>query len=231
VPPPKVLIIADNASLAGVWEDALRRQGIGSSHLRYGVQTQTIALPELDTFDLILIGNYTASDTALRIIGLVRAKCDKPILLLTYENNERHQLGAYEAGVDECAVEPVNVLLFLAKIRVWLQRAAYAEDVREEVIKSGFLLDLRTRQVFTPNGEVVKLSDQEFRLLYLFMTNPGRVLETDFLLSQIWGHHAVGEKKLLKNLVYRLRQKLDPLSSPGMYIQRIPGEGYKWESN
>ena len=135
MPRSKVLIIADNVELAGIWEDTLRRQGIESSQLRYGVQTQNIALPQLDSFDLVLIDDYTSSDTALLIIGLVRAKCDKPILLLTYENDERHQLRAYEAGIDECVIEPVSFLLFLAKIRVWLQRVAHAEDKREEISK------------------------------------------------------------------------------------------------
>jgi DNA-binding response OmpR family regulator len=230
VPLPKVLIIAGNANSAGVLEDALRRQRIESSHLGYGVQTQTIALPELDAFALVLIDNYTASDTALVICGLVRAKFDKPILLRTYENDERYQLRAYEAGVDECVIAPVCPLLFLAKIRVWLQRAAYAEDVIVEVSESGFHLNPKTRLVVTPDGKAVNLSDQEFRLLYLFMTNPGRVLESDFLLSHVWGQHTVGEKKLLKNLVYRLRHKIDFPSSPTTHIHYIHGEGYKWES-
>jgi two-component system, OmpR family, response regulator len=231
VPTPKVLIIADNADSAGVWEDALRRQGIESRQLRYGVQTQTIALPESDSFALVLIDSYTASDTALLICGLVRAKCDKPILLLTYENDERYQLRAYEAGVGECVVAPVSILLFLAKIRVWLQQVAFAEDVREEVSESGFQLDPRTRQVFMPNGEAVRLSAQEFRLLRLFTANSGRVLESDFLLSQVWSHDTSGEKKLLRDLVYRLRQKLEPNSSLGKHIRHIDNQGYMWDSN
>ena len=231
MPRSKVLIIADNVELAGIWEDTLRRQGIESRQLRYGVQTQNIALPQLDSFDLVLIDDYTSSDTALLIIGLVRAKCDKPILLLTYENDERHQLRAYEAGVDECVIEPVSFLLFLAKIRVWLQRVAHAEDKREEISKSGFLLDPRTRQVFKPDGEAVNLSVRELRLLHLLMTNPGHVLETDFLLSQVWGHNTCGEKKLLRDLVYRLRQKLDSNSPRGKHIRVIAHQGYMWVSD
>jgi DNA-binding response OmpR family regulator len=229
VPPPTVLIIADNADSAGVWEDALRRQGVESSHLRYGAQTQNISLPK--HFDLVLIDSHEAGDIPLEICGIVRAACDKPVLLLTPEDNERYQLRAYEVGVDECVVTPVSVLVFLAKIRVWLQQVARAGYVSEEISESGFHLDPKTRQVFMPDGRAVKLSVHECRLLRLFLTNPGRVLDTDFLMSRIWNHDTYDNRTLLTNLVYRLRKKIDPLSSPGMHIQFIPGEGYKWESS
>jgi DNA-binding response OmpR family regulator len=55
-------------------------------------------------------------------------------------------------------------------------------------------------------------------------------LQTDLLVNRIWSHDTPGDKNLLLNLIYRLRQKLDPRSSPGMHIQRIPGEGYRWKS-
>jgi two-component system, OmpR family, response regulator RegX3 len=229
VPSPTVFIIADNADSAGIWIDALRRRGIESIHLRYGVQPQDIALPK--HFDLVLIDSHETGDIPLEICGIVRAACDKPILLLTPENDERYQLKAYEVGVDECMVAPVSVLVFLAKIRVWLQRVARAESLGEEINESGFHLDPKTRQVFMPDGRAVNLSVQEFQLLRLFLTNPGRVLDTDFLMSRIWNHDTYDNRTILTNLVYRLRQKIDPRSSPGMHIQRIPGEGYRWKSS
>jgi DNA-binding response OmpR family regulator len=229
MPPYMVHIIADNADSAGVWEDVLRRQGVGSSHLRYGAQTQDIALPE--HFDLVLIDSHEAGDIPLEICGIVRAACDKPIMLLTPEDNERYQLKAYEAGVDECIVAPMSVLVFLAKIRVWLRRGAVAHSISEEISESGFHLDSKTRQVFIPDGRAVKLSLQEFQLLRLFLANSGRILQTDLLMSRIWSRDSCDDRTLLTNLIYRLRKKIDPPSSPGMNIQYIPGEGYKWESN
>jgi DNA-binding response OmpR family regulator len=229
MPPYMVHIIADNADSAGVWEDALRRQGVESSHLRYGAQTQNISLPK--HFDLVLIDSHEAGDIPLEICGIVRATSDKPIMLLTPEDNERYQLKAYEAGVDECVVTPVSVLVFLAKIRVWLQQVARAGYISEEISESGFHLDPKARQVFLPDGRAVKLSVHECRLLHLFLANPGCVLETDFLMSRIWSRDSCDDRTVLTNLVYRLRKKIDPLSSPGMHIQYIPGEGYKWESN
>ena len=111
---------------------------IESTHLRYTSRTQDVALPE--NFDLVLIDSHSESDTALVICGSVRAKCDKPILLLTHEFDVRYQLKAYEVGVDECVVRPVSVLLFLAKISVWLHRAVAVRYENEEVAASGFRL-------------------------------------------------------------------------------------------
>jgi two-component system OmpR family response regulator len=231
MPPHMVFIIADNADSAGVWIDALRRRGIENTYLRYGVQTQNLSLPE--HFDLVLIDCHATGDIPLEFCGIVRTACDKPILLLTPENNEWYQLKAYAVGVDECIVAPMSILLVLAKLQAWLHwvPGAGAQSVSEEISKLGFYLNPKTRQVVTPNGRALKLSLQEFQLLRLFLANPGRVLESDLLMSRIWSRDSRDNRTLLSNLVYRLRQKLDPLSSPSMYIQRIPGEGYKWESN
>jgi len=229
MPSPKVLIIADNAESANVWEDALRRRSITSTHIRYGTQTQDISLPE--HFDLVLIDSHFESAAALLMCSLVRTRCDKPILLLTHETSERYQLKAYEAGVEECVVRPVSVLLFLAKISVWLHRAAIVKEESGEVVASGFRADPKTRKMYTPDGRVVRLSMLEFRLLCLFLANQGRVLETDFLLSRVWVHASPNDKRLLTNLVYRLRQKIESDNLQTKHIQLIAGQGYVWDAN
>jgi hypothetical protein len=67
VPPFTVIIMADNADSAGVWKDALRRQGVESIYLRYGATTQNLSLP--DYFDLVLIDSYLERANALVICG------------------------------------------------------------------------------------------------------------------------------------------------------------------
>jgi DNA-binding response OmpR family regulator len=229
VPHPTILIIADNADSAGVWIDALKRRSIKSIHLRYGSQTQEITLPAADHFDLVLIDSYLESEKALLVCNLVRAKCDKPVLLLTQEEDERYLLRAYQAGVDECIMTPISVLLFLAKISVWLHRAVVATYENEEISASGLRLDPKTRQVFMPDGRTIKLSLLEFRLLRLLLANEGRVLETEFLLSHVWVRNSDGDRRLLTNLIYRLRQKFEANSSLVGNIRVMAGQGYVWD--
>jgi DNA-binding response OmpR family regulator len=228
MPSPKVLIIADNTESATVWEDALRRRSVTSTHIRFGAQTQDISLP--DHFDLVVIDSHFESETALLICSIVRTKCDKPLLLLTYETSERYLLRAYEAGVEECVVRPVSVLLFLAKISVWLHRATIVREESGEVVASGFRADPKTRKMYTPDGREVRLSMLEFRLLCLFLANQGRVLETEFLLSRVWVHASPSDKRLLTNLVYRLRQKIESNAPQAKHIQLIAGQGYVWDA-
>ena len=224
-----ILIIADNADSAGVWIDALKRRSIKSIHLRYGAQTQELMLPEADRFDLVLIDSYLESEKALWVCSLVRSKCDKPILLITQEEDERYLLSAYQAGVDECIVTPISVLLFLAKISVWLHRAVVATYENEEISASGLRLDPKTRQVFMPDGRTIKLSLLEFRLLRLLVANEGRVLESEFLLSHVWVRNSEGDRRLLTNLIYRLRQKFEADPSHPSHIRVMAGQGYVWD--
>jgi DNA-binding response OmpR family regulator len=229
VPLPRVLIISDNTESAVIWENALRRRSIEVIHLAYRARYQNLSLPEF--FDLVLIDSNSESETALAICGLVRTKSDKPILLLTCEPNELYQLKAYQAGVDECVVTPVSVLIFLAKIKVWLHRASVMRYESGEISASGFRTEPRLRRVFTPDGKSIRLSVLEFRLLSLFLANPGHVLETDFLLSRVWNHNPPTDRKLLFNLVYRLRRKIEPHSPQGKHIRLITDQGYMWETD
>ena len=228
VPLPRVLIISDNTESAVIWENALRRRSIEAIHLAFRARPQDLALPEF--FDLVLIDSNSEGDAALAICGLVRAKSNKPLLLLTYETNELYQLKAYQSGVDECIVTPVSVLVFLAKIKVWLHRASVMKYQSGEISASGFRTEPRTRRVFTPDGKTIRLSVLEFRLLSLFLANPGHVLETDFLLNRVWNQNPPNDRKLLFNLVYRLRRKIEPHSPRGKHIRLISDQGYMWET-
>ena len=77
---------------------------------------------------------------------------------------------------------------------------------------------------------MVRLSLLEFRLLRLFLANQGRVLETDFLLSHMVDA-SNGDRRLLTNLIYRLRQKIEQNASDAPYIRRMAGQGYVWDTH
>ncbi len=229
MPFPQALLIADDADSASVWENILQRRSIECIHVRYEAGAQTLTLP--DDFDLVLIDSSFDSETAIHLCSFVRAKSRKPILLITYETDVRYQLRAYEAGVDDCVVRPVSVLVFLAKLGAWINRTAtvHYDPSREDLVASGYRADPKTRRVSTPDGRVVQLSTLEFRLFRLLLANQGHVLQTDFLLSHVWVHGSGGDPRLLSNLVYRLRRKIGQNSSKNGHICRVPGQGYRWD--
>ena len=235
-----VLILADNLEDAGVHASMLKHRGLESRVIRYGPHGGAIRLPR--RYDLVLIDSYYASAGALAIVRQLRDECTKPIVLLTHETDDRYQIDAYAAGVNECVVRPIDPLLLLAKLAVWLKKCTILPS-REELVRSSYnqtpryddlkvdnpTLDPKSRQVTTRDGRNVKLSVQEARLFQIFLANPGRVLETNYLLSRIWHSDKDVDARLLTNLIYRLRQKLYTGSKKINQIRSIDRIGYIFE--
>jgi len=85
--------------------------------------------------------------------------------------------------------------------------------------------------LLTPEGSAVRLTNMEFRLLYLLMRNPDRVIPTEIIVERVWGYGGKGEVTLVKNLVSRVRRKVEPDPAHPRYVTTIPGIGYAFSSS
>lgn len=158
------------------------------------------------------------------------AEAVNPILLMTPRRHEAHLLEAYQAGVDECIVKPISPSLFLAKVKSWLRRSWTVPAEALNGVQAGDLqLDPARRELITATGSVVKLTNLEFRLLHLLMSHRGQVLDSNLIIDRVWGYTGGGNSVLLKNVVYRLRRKVEPDPSQPRYIQTATGERYTFQ--
>jgi DNA-binding response OmpR family regulator len=73
----------------------------------------------------------------------------------------------------------------------------------------------------------VRLTKLELRLLQMLLANAGRTVTSDRLLVQVWGHRNSGDRQLLKQLVHRLRQKIEADPAAPQLLQTSAGTGYK----
>jgi len=116
--------------------------------------------------------------------------------------------------------------LLLAKVRDWLRRSwTIAAEALDPLQVGDLRLESTGRQVVTADGYGVKLTNLEFRLLHLLMSDAGQALESNVIVDRVWGHTGGGDSVLLKNLVYRLRRKIEPEPSEPRYIETVAGEG------
>jgi len=134
-------------------------------------------------------------------------------------------LGAYKAGVTDCVTKPVAPALFLAKVEALLNIMQHEVSDTSDVLQLGDLcLNLDRRVVIFTDGREIKLTRLECRLLALLMRNPGRLIETNTIIEHVWGYDD-GDGTVLKNLVYRLRKKIEPEPKQPRYILWME-EGY-----
>lgn len=77
----------------------------------------------------------------------------------------------------------------------------------------------------------VRLTGLEFRLLQFLMAWPGRTVAPERLVRQIWGYRGIGDRTRLKQLVRRLRLKIEPDPAAARYLVTVPGVGYAFYPN
>jgi len=115
----------------------------------------------------------------------------------------------------------------------WLRRSWVGSiEVLANLQVGDLLLDPAQRQLVAPPSQVIKLTNLEFRLLYLLMSHHGQVLETNVIIDRVWGSYSDGgDSILLKNLVYRVRNKIELDPHQPRYILNVAGEGYMFQAN
>ena len=223
----KVLVVSDELNTARIWCQILNEKNMDTTLL--GSPEETLQVWSEAIPDLVVIDSYSVEFDSISLVRQLREQGVVPIILLTASNNETHVLEAYRAGVDECVIKPVSPALLLAKVKAWLRRTWTMPAESLDVIQVGGLqLDPAKRQVMTDEQQTINLTTLEFRLLHLLMTHPGWVLTTEDIVQKVWGFHGNGDSNLLKNVVYRLRRKVDPDQGNPRYIHTETGLGYKF---
>jgi DNA-binding response OmpR family regulator len=222
----KALIISDDTETAQIWGYILGQKGIEASLMTSADNDSTGRRPEY-AHDLIIIDSNSSQMDVMRLTRLMRTEATVPILLLLPKDEEIVVLEAYEAGADEVIIKPISFRLFCVKVKAWLRRSWTVPTSMLESFQVGDLrLDPAQRQLVTSNGTPVKLTSLEFRLLHMLMSHPNQVLESSLIIDRVWGAMGGGDTVLLKNLIYRLRRKIEPDPGQPRYIQAILGEGY-----
>jgi len=225
----RILIVSNHQTTGPLWVFTLRQQKFEvalEASPANAVQRCSEETPDLIIFDINWPENLT-----LELIKKLRAETIIPILFLSTSRDEDFLLKTYEAGIDDVIVKPMNPSLFLAKIRVWLKRAWTIPANILEPLKVGKIqLQPSERTVLLEDGKTKRLTNLEFRLLYFLMSRSGRAVTSDDLIQHLWGFNGEGDNTVLKNLIYRVRHKIEKDPANPALINTLPGLGYKFKS-
>ena len=223
---PKVLIVSNQQTTGPLWAFSLQREKLNV--VLESVPANTLARWETETPDLVILDINLPEQQTLDLIRTLRAEMIIPILLLTPARGEEFVLQAYNAGVDDYLPKPVSPSLFQAKVKVWLKRFGSISAEMLNPLKVGTLqLFPAERMVFLKNGNATRLTNLELRLLYYLMNHPGQIVPIEELNQRVWGYNAEADNTMLKNVVYRLRRKIETDPANPLIIQTVSGMGYR----
>jgi len=221
---PKIFVVCDRTDTAPVWGYILRQQGLNvilETSLEKAVDHWSTEMP-----DLIVIDIDAAHQDPLALYEKFREVSVAPVLLFLPTHHETQILEAYAAGVDEVVVKPISPAIFLAKIMAWVRRSWTVPVAGLSLVNAGsHRLDPARRCVINPDGLEIRLTNLEFRLLLLLMSRPSHVFSAEDIVESIWGGYGNGDQVLLKNVVYRLRRKIEADPSRPLLLKTGPG-GY-----
>jgi two-component system response regulator MtrA len=206
---PKVFVVCDRSDTAPVWGYILREQGLTvvmETSLEQAIDRWSLEIP-----DLVVIDVDVSKKSPIDLYQKFRAVSVAPILLFLPTHHETQILEAYAAGVDEVVVKPISPAIFLAKILAWGRRSWTVPIDTLSLLRAGeYKLEPSRRCLIKPDASEVQLTNLEFRLLHILMSRPGQVFSAEDIVQSIWGAYGNGDQVLLKNVVYRLRKKIEP---------------------
>ncbi|HET9589538.1 MAG TPA: response regulator transcription factor, partial [Anaerolineales bacterium] len=179
--------------------------------------------------DLVVFDIDPMEALAIDLIRELREQAVIPILMLASNPTDTFMLEAYDAGVDEYILKPIHPSLLRAKIKAWLRRSwSIPVDMLDSLQFGSLQLVPAERTIRLEGREPVRLTNLELRLMFYLLSHPGRTLTAEDLCQRVWGNYADGSKTTLKNVVYRLRNKIEADPAHPRYIRTVAGVGYQF---
>jgi two-component system KDP operon response regulator KdpE len=175
---------------------------------------------------LILLDIGLPDKNGHEVLMELREWYTKPIIMLSVQDNEVDIVSALDNGATDYLTKPFRSGELLARIRSAIRRDQ--SESQQPVIHCGDLeIDLVARTI-KRNGEPVKLTATEYKLVVLFAQNEGKVLTHQYLLKQIWGIPYQTETQYLRVFVAQLRKKLETDPNHPKHILTESGVGYRF---
>ncbi len=148
-----------------------------------------------------------------------------PIIFISSRNTNMDMIMAMNMGADDFITKPFELDVLVAKINALLRRSYnYVENNSETISHNGLVLNVDNGSVDV-NGEVIDLSKNEYRLLYILMKNYGKILSREKLLRALWDDERFVDDNTLTVNINRLRRKIEQAGVEG-YIETKVGQGY-----
>jgi len=224
----KALVVDDDRVIADLVVFTLRRAGhqaVIANDAASAIRRWHEDEPNLVLLDINLPGAPGLED-GFAICKRIRSESNVPVILLTVRAEEEDIIRGLEAGADDYVLKPFSPRQLLARIQAVMRRFQATNTSQSAKLSiDGLDFNPKLREVTFANESPKTLTQLESRLLESLMINAGQVLTANDLISDIWGAGG-GSSEMLRQLVKRLRSKIEVDPTNPHYIQNLPGLGY-----
>ena len=229
----RILIVEDDKEIREGIEIYLKNQGYQVLQAADGIEG--LAQIEKEEIHLAIVDVMMPRMDGITMMMKVREKgYDFPVIMLSAKSEEVDKIMGLNVGADDYVTKPFTTMELLARVNSHLRRyKKYLEvvDGKQNSAKihviGGLELNEDTVEV-TVDGNPVKLTPLEFKILLLLMRNPGRVFSADEIYERVWNEQAVNTDTIMVH-VRRIREKIEINPKEPKYLKVVWGVGYKIE--
>ena len=232
----RILVVEDDEQIRDGIEIYLKSQGYEVSKAGDGIEGLEVLKKE--KIHLAIVDVMMPRMDGIHMVMRLRKEYDFPVIMLSAKSEEVDKIMGLNMGADDYVTKPFQPMELLARVNSHLRRYArfmqMANAKDEEQNKNvytirGLELNEDTREVRV-DGDLVKMTPIEFKILSLLIRNPGRVFSADEIYERVWNESAINTDTVMVH-VRNIREKIEYNPKEPKYLKVVWGVGYKIEKN
>lgn len=227
-----ILVVDDDHEIVRAIAIILEGEGYNVFKAYDGLEALDIATTK--DVHLILIDVMMPKMDGLSAIMRIREKKNLPIIVLSAKSENSDKVIGLSVGADDYITKPFNPMELSARVKSQLRRYTSLGDINsstENTIVNGRLCFNTDEHVLYADGEPVKLTATETKIVELLMRNPGRIFPAEEIYSKIWNESAYSTENTVMVHIRRIREKIEINPGEPEYLKVVWGIGYKIEKH
>ena len=225
-----VMVVEDDDAIRLVLRTNLEDEGYRV--LEAVTAEQGLLLMMDEKVDVVLVDLRLPGIHGLDLVRSLRGTSQIPIIIVTAQTDSHDVVAGLEAGADDYVTKPFVAKELMARIRTQIRRVSAPEEEEtspQALVCGPIELHPDSAEVLR-NGEAVPVSRIEFYVLAELIGARGRVLSRDYLLRKVWGYGNAGDGRVVDNLIYRLRNKIEEDPANPQLLTTVRGFGYRMKA-
>lgn len=226
----KILIVEDSQEIIDLIKIYLEQE-------QYGILTACDGEEAIETFKreeihLIVLDIMLPKLNGYEVIKKIRKQSNIPVIILSAKMQDNDKILGLNLGADDYLAKPFNPLELVARINAQMRRfydfGGSKKSPDEKIVIGDLTLDQRECKLYKKNEEI-DLTYMEYKLLNLFMTEPGRVFTKAQIFEKVWENEYYYTDNTVVVYISKLRDKIEEDSKDPKIIKTVRGLGYRFE--
>lgn len=226
-----ILVVDDDREIVRAISIHLKKEGYSVLCAYNGLEALELSMN--NEVSLLIIDVMMPKLDGLSAVMHIRERRNLPIIVLSAKSEDTDKILGLSMGADDYVTKPFNPMELVARVRSQLRRYTSLGDIHAQrtnaVIQNGRLSYNTEENVLYADGEAVKLTATETRIIDLLMRNLGRIFPAEEIYRRVWNEEAYSAENTVMVHIRRIREKIELNPKEPEYLKVVWGIGYKIE--